>query len=39
LSEREAEKLEKFVKELNLRGAQGRLANSGKYQFVQACVL
>ncbi|KAF6033492.1 hypothetical protein EB796_008203 [Bugula neritina] len=28
LSEREADKLEKFVKELNLRGAQGRLANS-----------
>jgi len=32
LSESEADKLEKFVKELNLRGAQGRLANSSKYQ-------
>ncbi|KAF6041121.1 hypothetical protein EB796_000568 [Bugula neritina] len=28
LSEREADKLEKFVKELNLRGAEGRVANS-----------
>jgi len=37
LSEREADKLEKFVKELNLRGAEGRLANSGKYRVTSLC--
>ncbi|KAF6034214.1 hypothetical protein EB796_007473 [Bugula neritina] len=37
LDEREADKLEKFVKELNLRGAEGRLANSGKYQVTSLC--
>jgi len=37
LSEREADKLEKFVKELNLRGAEGRLANFGKYQVSSLC--
>jgi len=37
LSEREADKLEKFVKKLNLRGAQERSTNSGKYQVNSLC--